>query len=135
MNLPYLRFFAIVLGPFSFAQSYLTTTVAGSNRVLDGHPAKTVPLRYPNGTAQDSAGSAYFADSDDNRIRKVDVSGIITTVAGTGQAGFSGDNGLAIQATLNGPKGIKLDGKGNLFIADYLNNRVRKLVLSRVIIV
>ena len=134
MNLRHLRFLAVVLAPFSFAQSYLTTTFAGSSRILDGHPGKTVPLRYPIGTGQDSAGNAYFADRDDNRIRKVDTNGTISTVAGTGLAGFTGDNGPATQATLNGPQGIKLDGKGNLFIADYLNNRVRKVVLSTGII-
>ena len=106
------------------------TTAAGGNRLLDGNPAKTVPLRYPDGAAQDSAGNLYFADRDDNRVRKVDTNGVISTVAGTGQAGFTGDGGPATKAQLNGPQGIKIDGKGNLYIADYLNNRVRKVNLS-----
>src|SRR5579862_5243941 len=125
-----LRYVFLAFAPVCLAQSYLATTVAGSNRLLDGHAAKTVPLRYPNGVAQDSAGNAYLADADDNRVRKVDTSGIITTIAGNGTAGFSGDNGPAAQAALNFPQGIKLDGKGNLFIADYGNHRVRKIVLA-----
>ncbi|GEM_PF-788267 len=130
MRIRHLAVFTALAAQFSYSQSYLTTTVAGSNRLLDGQPAKTVPLRYPYGIAQDSAGNVYFADSDDNRIRKVDANGIISTVAGTGQAGFSGDGGPAIKAELDSPQGVKLDGKGNLYIADYNNNRVRKIVLA-----
>src|SRR5579872_4398474 len=126
----HLRVFVLAFAPVCLAQSYLVTTVAGSNRLLDGHPAKTVPLRYPYGVAQDAGGNAYIADNNDNRIRKVDASGVITTVAGNGTAGFSGDNGPAAQAMLNGPQGVKLDGKGNLFVADYGNSRVRKIVLA-----
>ena len=116
------------------SQSYILSTIAGSNRVLDGHPGKTVPLRYPSGAAQDSSGNAYFADSDDNRIRKIDTNGIVTTIAGTGEAGFSGDGDGATKAKLNGPQGLKLDSKGNLFFGDYNNNRVRKIVLATGII-
>jgi hypothetical protein len=81
-----------------FAQSYTTTTIAGTSRLLDGHAANTVPLRYPYGMAQDAAGNVYFADSDDYRIRKVDTNGIISTVAGNGIEGYSGDGGPAIAA-------------------------------------
>src|SRR5579885_3654231 len=122
--------FCLLIAQISFAQSYTTTTFAGSPRLLDGHPAKSVPLRYPYGAAQDSSGNVYFADSDDNRIRKVDPQGIISTIAGTGEAGFGGDGDQATKAKLKSPQGIKLDGKGNLYIADYNNNRVRKLVLA-----
>src|SRR5262249_47788655 len=102
---------ATVVTPFGLSQSYLMSTFAGSNRLLDGHAAKTVPLRYPYGSAEDSAGNAYFADNGDNRIRKVDPNGIISTIAGNGRAGFSGDNGQAINAELDGPQGIRLDTK------------------------
>src|SRR5262249_21381165 len=121
---------AIALTPVSFSQSYLTTTVAGSSRLLDGRPGNTVPLRYPYGVTQDSSGNVYFADNQDQRIRRVDSNGVITTIAGNGQTGFSGDGGPATSAKLNSPQAVKLDGKGNLFIADYNNNRIRKVVLS-----
>jgi len=125
--------------PFSFflftaiaaAQSYSISTVAGSSRLRDGSAATTAPLREPNGVAEDSAGNIYFADTTDNWIRRVDTKGIISTVAGTGVAGFSGDGGPATQAMLNSPYGIKLDVKAaNLYIADYNNHRVRMVVLA-----
>src|SRR6266404_3194125 len=124
----------VALTPLALAQSYTMTTLAGTSRLRDGSQAKTVPLRYPFGVAQDAAGNVYFADASDHRVRRVAVDGTITTIAGTGVAGFSGDNGPATKATFNTPEAIKLDGKGNLFIADYLNNRVRKLVLATGII-
>jgi uncharacterized protein (TIGR03437 family) len=83
---------------------------------------------------QDTAGNIYFADNADNRVRRVDPAGIISTIAGTGQAGFEGDGGQALLATLDGPQGIQLDNQGNLYIADYNNNRIRKVVLSTGII-
>ena len=122
------------LFPLALAQSYLTTTFAGSNRLLDGHAANTVPLRYPWGIVQDAAGNVYFADTADNRIRHIDPTGIITTIAGTGEPGYSGDNGPAAKAQLSGPQGIALDSKGNLFICDYQNEVVRKVILSTGII-
>ncbi|HTB10689.1 MAG TPA: Ig-like domain-containing protein [Bryobacteraceae bacterium] len=113
------------------AQSFSIATIAGSSRLRDGSPATTVPLRYPYGVAEDAAGNIYFADEQDNRVRRVDTSGIISTIAGTGVAGFSGDGGQATQAMFNGPEGIRLDAKGaNLYIADYQNHRVRMLVLA-----
>jgi uncharacterized protein (TIGR03437 family) len=120
-----------LLAAFSCAQSYSISTVAGSSRLRDGNPATSVPLRYPYGVAQDAIGNVYFADAQDNRVRRVDTKGIITTVAGTGVAGFSGDGGPATQAKLNTPQGLRLDAKGaNLYIADYDNNRVRMVVLA-----
>ena len=122
------------LTPLAIAQSYLTSTFAGSSRLLDGHAANTVPLRYPWGIVQDAAGNVYFADTSDNRVRRVDSTGIISTIAGTGQPDYTGDNGPAIKAALDGPQGIALDSKGNLFICDYQNNVVRKVVLATGII-
>lgn len=87
------------------------------------------------GVALDSAGNLYIADTVNNRIRKVMAStGIITTVAGNGQAGFSGDGGLATAASLFGPFGVAVDSAGNLFIADMANNRIRKVSASTGII-
>jgi len=113
------------------AQSYSISTIAGSSRLGDGSPATSVPLRYPYGTAQDASGNIYFSDGLDNRIRRVDTKGIISTIAGTGVAGFSGDGGPATQATFNSPGAIRLDAKAaNLYIVDYDNHRVRMVVLA-----
>src|SRR6185295_17291478 len=111
-------------------QSYTSNTVAGTNRLLDGSPATSVPLRSTWGVAQDAAGNIYFADEFENRIRRVGTDGKISTIAGTGESGFSGDNAPAFKATLDSPRALRLDGKGSLYISDYNNNRVRKLVLA-----
>jgi sugar lactone lactonase YvrE len=71
----------------------------------------------------------YIADRNNNRIRKVTSTGIITTIAGTGASSFSGDNGAATSAVLNGPGGVAVDTSGNVFIADTFNNRVRKVTV------
>ena len=108
------------------------TTVAGGGRLFgdqdgDGGPAVRARLRRPNGVALDGAGNLYIADSKHHRIRRVDASGTITTVAGTGVPGFSGDNGPAVEAHLNTPQGIALDGVGNLYVADADNHRIRRV--------
>ena len=74
----------------------------------------------------DSAGNVYFADTANNRVRKISK-GVITTVAGDGTFGFGGDNGLATSAQLSQPSGVVLDPSGNLYIADTINNRIRKV--------
>ena len=93
----------------------------------DGGPAKLAMLNQPEGVAVDASGNLYIADTDNNRIRKISPNGIITTVAGTGIAGFSGDGGPASQAQLNHPEGVAVDASGNLYIADTGNNRIRKI--------
>ena len=109
------------------------TTVAGTGRRGfggDGGPAVQAQLRAPAGLAVDGAGNLFIADRDNNRIRKVDASGTISTVAGTGEGrfgGFSGDGGPAVQAQLHGPSGVAVDGAGNVFIADRDNFRIRKV--------
>ena len=79
------------------------------------------------GLAVDSAGNLFIADIDNFRIRKVTTDGIIRTVVGNGQYGYSGDGGPAIQATFNVPLGVTADGAGNLYIPDSAANRVRKI--------
>ncbi|MFT4580207.1 MAG: sugar lactone lactonase YvrE [Nitrospinales bacterium] len=91
----------------------------------DGGKATEAKLSVPAGLAFDKSGNLYIADRNNNRVRKVDTRGTITTIAGTGTAGFSGDGGLATQAQLNLPSGVALDGKGNIFISDRSNNRIR----------
>ena len=90
-------------------------------------------MNIPAGLAFDRHGNLYIADRANHRVRKVDKKGIITTVAGNGTAGFSGDGGPATQASLNLPSGVVIDNKGNLYISDRSNNRVR-VVNSRGII-
>jgi len=106
------------------------STVAGSSArgySGDGDPATIARLFWPSGVAVDTAGNLYIADHGNNRIRKVNPSGIISTVAGNGQWAFSGDGGPAISASLNDPQGVAVDAAGNLYIADYGNNRIRKV--------
>ena len=83
-------------------------------------------LNGPQGLAVDSAGSLYIADTQNNRVRKVS-GGAISTVAGSGTAGFGGDGGAATSAQLNAPFGVAVDAAGNLYIAEFSNNRVRKV--------
>ena len=109
------------------------TTVAGNGTFGfsgDGGPATAAELNQPSSVAVDSAGNIYIADSANNRIRKVDTSGGITTVAGNGTFGFSGDGGPATAAELNQPEGMAVDSAGNIYIADYYNNRIRKVDTS-----
>ena len=113
--------------------SGIITSIAGtgaSHGVGDGGPATSAGLECPAGLAFDSAGNLYIADSADNRVRRVDTSGVITTAAGTGTAGFSGDGGAASSAQLSAPSGLVFDAAGNLYIADRNNNRVRKVDTS-----
>ena len=106
-------------------------TVAGNGTAGfrgDGGPATSAQLAtVPYGVAVDAAGNLYIADTDNNRIRKVDATGMITTVAGNGTAGFSGDGGPATSAELNHPVWRSGGRRGNLYIADTDNNRIRKV--------
>jgi sugar lactone lactonase YvrE len=99
----------------------------------DGAAATGAQLYRPNGLALDAAGDLFIADSLNNRVRRVDPSGVISTVAGNGSYGFSGDGGLATNARLTSPSGVAVDAAGDLFIADTFNNRVRKVDPSGVI--
>jgi uncharacterized protein (TIGR03437 family) len=85
------------------------------------------------GLAVDSSGNLYIADLDNFRIRKVTPDGIIRTVAGNGQFGYSGDGGPAVQATLNIPSSVTADAAGNLYVADAAGNRVRKIAADRTV--
>lgn len=113
----------------------ILTTLAGNGDLGfsgDGGSATAAELRHPSGVAVDLYGNVYIADAGNNRIRKVS-GGIITTVAGTGTAGFSGDSGLAVDADLDNPGGVAVDASGNLYIADTSNNRIREVTLDGII--
>ena len=131
-------------GPFTYQWQYngtnlpnnIITTIAGggSNGYAgDGGPAIGARLNYPYGMVSDPAGDLYIADAANNRIRKVDTNGIITTVAGSGFGFPVGDGGAATNAGLNGPLALALDAAGNLFIADTTNNRIRKVDTNGII--
>ena len=114
------------------------TTIAGNGTLGhtgDGGLATSAELDSPTGVAVDASGNVYIADWENNRIRKVTVStGIITTIAGNGTAGYSGDGGAATSAELDMPYDIALDSSGNIYIADSDNSRVRKITASTGII-
>jgi len=112
------------------------TTVAGDGLVGffgDGGLATTGSLNFPQDVTVDASGNLYIADTSNHRIRKVDTSGVITTIAGTGNAEFSGDGGPAVNAGLNAPRTVAIDVSGNLYIADTSNHRIRKVDTSGVI--
>jgi sugar lactone lactonase YvrE len=103
----------------------LITTVAGTGSQAfggDGGLATEASLRWPAGLAVDNSGNLYIADRDNHRVRKVDVSGIITTVAGNGTSGNAGDGGAATSAQLCLPEGVAVDALGNLYIANACGN-------------
>ena len=91
----------------------------------DGGPALAATLKIPAGLLTDDKGNVYIADRENHVVRMVNRKGIITTIAGNGTAGFSGDGGPAVKASLNFPSGLALDSKGNLYISDRSNNRIR----------
>jgi len=100
----------------------------------DGGPATQAKLDNPTGVCVDAAGNVYVADTNNNRLRKVTMGGTITTVAGTGTTGYSGDGGPAINAQLGTPQGLALDSLGNLYIAQKAEHVIRKIALPSGII-
>jgi hypothetical protein len=111
----------------------IITTVAGngtSGYAGDGGPATEASLSNPANLTVDSSGNILFADTYTNRIRKVDINGIISTIAGSGSPGYSGDGGPATNASLAFPSAVAADPSGNILIADWFNNRVRKVAFG-----
>jgi len=120
----------LALVPASFTQR--VTTVAGGF-VGDGRSAIQASFQFPFGLVQDRNGSTYVSDEGQQRIRRISAAGVISTFAGTGIAGFSGDGGLARSAQINAPLGATIDAVGDVVFADAGNNRVRKVTPSGVI--
>jgi len=114
----------------------IISTIAGNGKQGfdgDGGPATSASLYEPSGVAVDPAGNVYIADAGNLRIRKVDTAGIITTIAGNGKEGFSGDGGPATSAELSFPVGVAVDPAGNVYIADEGSNRIRKVNTAGII--
>jgi sugar lactone lactonase YvrE len=111
----------------------IITTVAGNGTegyTGDGGQATSAELHNPTGIALDSGGNLYIVDSANNVVRKVTVAtGIITTLAGDGSAGYSGDGGPATAAEMNAPFGLALDSAGNVYVADYANTVIREVMV------
>ncbi len=118
------------------SKAQIITTIAGNGTQSfsgDGGTATSAELNKPSGTAVDAAGNVYIVDYWNHRIRKINTSGVITTIAGTGTGGFSGDGGPAVSANLWYPYGITIDKSGNIYIADQWNNRIREINTSGII--
>ena len=130
-------FFAVtllIISPTLHAQ--FINTIAGngsSGYVMDGVPATGTKINGPGGIYVDNAYNVYFADYANSRIRKIDAYGIITTVVGTGAAGYSGDGGPATAAQLDHPSELLFDNSGNMIISDYRNHALRKVTPAGII--
>ena len=112
----------------------IITTIAGTGTAGfsgDGTAAVGAKLNYPSGIVLDASGNIFITDKTNQRIRKIAaVTGFISTIAGTGAAGFAGDGVAATAAQVNNPTGIAIDGSGNIYFADRSNNRIRKIAAS-----
>jgi uncharacterized protein (TIGR03437 family) len=109
------------------AQTYSARTLAGTSYNGDGNPATAAILVQPEGIAIDALGSVFIADAGDNRVRKIDTTGRISTLAGVGFGGSSGDGGPASAARINAPYDVCVDNLGNVYVADLGNGRVRRI--------
>ena len=118
-----------ILPPSDEGTSYTITTIAGSGAEDDdGKLATEAFLTSPRGVAVDGHGNLYIADTENHRVRRIDAeSGIIITIAGSGEEGYGGDEGPATEAKLNWPTGVAVDDSGNVYIADRNNERVRRV--------
>jgi streptogramin lyase len=115
------------------AATGIITTIAGDGVAAfdgDGLPAAGARFDFPSSLTFDAAGNLYIADMNNQRVRKIDTGGTISTIAGTGTSGYNGDSGAALDTRLANPGGLSIDGSGNLFIADTNNDRIRKVMLS-----
>jgi hypothetical protein len=118
----------------SDAQNISTIAGIGSYAFSgDGSPATVAEFEYIWYVAMDAAGSVYFTDNANHRIRKIDPAGIIHTIAGQGYAGFSADGTAATAALISGPAGITVDGSGNVYFAEPGNHRIRKIDASGIL--
>lgn len=118
------------------ANSQIINTIIGDTTIGnsgDGGPGSAALLNNPIQASMDAAGNLYIADQNNYNVRKVNNAGIITTIAGIGTQGYTGDGGLATAAQLGGPVGVMPDARGNIYIVDYNNNVIRKIDTAGVI--
>jgi sugar lactone lactonase YvrE len=136
MKKNYVFLFCLFVGQYFLNAQTIVTTIVGTataGATGDGSAATLAELYNPTHVVFDKWGNLYIADYDNHKIRKVNTAGIISTVAGTGTAGYSGNGGQATAAKLNSPSGVAVDTLGNFFIADASNNRVRKVNTAGII--
>lgn len=115
---------------FLISADWTIETIAGTGKQGfsgDGGPALKAELDNPFGIVRGPDGAFYYCEYTGQRIRRIDQNGVITTIAGTGAVGFSGDGGPALQATFNKPHELRFDAKGDLYIVDMVNHAVRKI--------
>jgi len=122
---------SVLLGQSYGSGAYYIVDFAGDRLANTPVAGASVSIGNPTGIATDSAGNVYIADSGNFRVRKVS-NGVITTVAGNGTGGFSGDNGPATNAQLTNPTNVAVDPTGNLYIADSGNHRIRKVTAGTI---
>ena len=120
-------------GRWALAEYVIDTVAGGNTAVADDIAASAASLAGPWDIAVNAAGDLYVAEADRPRIRKIDGSGVITTVAGTGEWGSSGDGGPATAAQLDRPRALAMDRAGNLYVAEEFGNRIRRIDRSGVI--
>jgi sugar lactone lactonase YvrE len=129
----YLLATMFAFGVSNYSHAQYIRTFAGGGSGGDGGSATAASLSSPSAVAADRSGNVYIADNGDQRVRKVSATGVITTYAGTGTSGYSGDGGAATAAQLSNIQGLATDAAGDLYISDWGNNVVRMVSTSGVI--
>lgn len=127
----------LVFPSFLRAEEWTISTIAGTGEAGfkgDGGPAKAAQVDNPFGITRGPDGALYFCEYTGQRIRRIDPAGKITTVAGTGAVGYSGDGGPALSATFNKPHEVRFDAKGDLYLTDMVNHAIRKIDMKTGII-
>jgi sugar lactone lactonase YvrE len=114
--------------PTLSSQSIVSTLAGSGNASFLNGVGSNASFKYPSGVAVDKSGNVYVADSGNNRIRKITANGTVTTLAGSGTAGFA--DGTGVNASFNFPGGVAVDASGNVYVADNGNNRIRKITAN-----